>query len=66
MKLSPRQKEILRLMIQGMNPKEIAEEMGINVATVNTQKFTCRIKTDTRDDISLYKWATQNPKEIKA
>lgn len=65
MKLSPRQKEILRLMVRGMNPKEIAEEMEINVATVNTQKFTCRIKAGVRDDLALFKWATANPKELK-
>lgn len=65
MKLSPKQKQILRLMAEGKNNKEIAEAMGVSPGTITSQKWTARIKTGTRDDIALYKWAVENKKELK-
>lgn len=52
-------------MVKGLNPAEIAKEMGVKVGTINSQKFTCRIKAGVRDDLALFKWATANPKELK-
>jgi DNA-binding CsgD family transcriptional regulator len=65
MQLSKRQKEILRLMVDGKNNKEIAKAMGIKSGTVVSQKWTARIKAGVRDELALYKWAVANPKEIK-
>jgi two-component system nitrate/nitrite response regulator NarL len=65
MQLSPRQKQILRLMADGKNNKEIAKEMGVATGTITSQKWTARIKVGVRDELALYIWATKNPKELK-
>ena len=36
LRLSPREEDILRLLAKGHRSKEIAEELGIGVGTVNT------------------------------
>lgn len=50
--LSPRQEEILKLLAQGLVPKEIAEKLGISVETVRSylkliyQKLHVRTRTE--------------------
>jgi DNA-binding NarL/FixJ family response regulator len=37
--LTPRQKQVLRLIAQGLANKEIAQELGISVRTVEVHRF---------------------------
>lgn len=37
--LTPRQREVLRLLAEGMRPKEIAAELDLSIRTVETHKY---------------------------
>ena len=62
-KLSPREKEVLRLVGQGKTTKQVAEALGLSAATVgNHRKHICR-KLDLHSTAELVAFAaTHSPK----
>lgn len=55
--LSPREREVLLLLAQGMQPDEIAGELFIGVTTVRTHIYRLRGKLDVRDRAQLVTFA---------
>lgn len=56
---TPRQKEILRLLAEGMNVKEIASQCGLSVKTVEMHRQHIMDKLGTRSIATLTKYALQ-------
>lgn len=65
MKLTPRQIQILNLMLDGKENDDIAAELGIKQSSVQNYKFHLRRVLRVRGDVGLVKWATENKKELK-
>lgn len=59
-KLSDREKEVLQLIFMEYNKKEIAKKLNISNSTVNTYHARLMQKAGVKNDIGLYKWATEN------
>jgi len=60
--LTPREKEILQLLLSGKWTKQIGEELGIKWSTVSTHKMKILEKFDVTNVIELYrKIETENP-----
>jgi DNA-binding CsgD family transcriptional regulator len=51
-KLSPREKECLRLMLQAMRPKDIARATGLSLHTINGHLKSARRKLGTNDSLT--------------
>jgi DNA-binding CsgD family transcriptional regulator len=51
--LSPRQAQIIHLMLQGKGDKQVAQELGISVATVRTHMRRLFDKFDLSDRLEL-------------
>jgi DNA-binding CsgD family transcriptional regulator len=60
MRLSPRQTQILRLMMDGKDNEQIAAELGVKHASVQNYKFHLRQILRVRGDVGLVKWAHDN------
>jgi DNA-binding CsgD family transcriptional regulator/PAS domain-containing protein len=58
--LSPREREIIRLVSEGYNSQEIADQLFISVHTVNTHRRNISGKTKTRTAGSLVRFALTN------
>jgi len=58
--LSKREKEILQHVCRGLSRKEIAEKLFISERTVDKHKESMHRKTNTRNDIQLFLYATDN------
>lgn len=52
--ISPREREVIRLMNQGFSNREIAEKLFVSVATVKTHAHNIFEKTDTRSRYELF------------
>lgn len=44
--LSPREKEVLLLLVEGMNTREIARRMGVTMGTIRSHIFSLEQKLD--------------------
>jgi DNA-binding NarL/FixJ family response regulator len=55
--LTPREREVLRLLAQGMQPEDIAGELFIGVTTVRTHIYRLRGKLDLKDRAQLVSFA---------
>lgn len=55
--LSPRQEEILKLIADGLTTKEIAQQLGINVKTVDTHRTSLMKELDLHDIAGLVRYA---------
>jgi RNA polymerase sigma factor (sigma-70 family) len=55
--LTPRQKEILRLVAQGLTNREIAEHLGISVRTVEVHRFNLMRRLRVRNVAQLLRQA---------
>ena len=55
--LTPREKEVLRLLARGYTYKEIAEELFISVKTVETHASNVLRKTQQSNRHALTRWA---------
>lgn len=58
--LSPREREVLNLIIQEHTSKEIAEKLFISKQTVDTHRIHIHEKTGTRTLVGLIKYAVAN------
>ena len=55
--LSPRQREVLRLIAEGRTTKQIAQELGISVKTVETHRAQLMERLSIRDVAGLVRYA---------
>lgn len=55
--LSPRQREVLRLIAEGRTTKQIAQQLEISVKTVETHRAQLMDRLDIRDVASLVRYA---------
>ncbi|WP_338081747.1 response regulator [Ectothiorhodospira mobilis] len=58
-RLSPRERQILLLLVQGLRQQEIAAELGVNVKTVSTYKARLREKLGCESDMDLLRLAME-------
>jgi|SRR5215216_941953 len=55
--LSPRQREVLRLIAEGGSTKQIAHELGISAKTVETHRAKLMVRLDIHDVAGLVRFA---------
>src|SRR5215216_7198543 len=55
--LSPRQREVLRLIAEGRSTKQIAHELGISAKTVETHRAKLMVRLDIHDVAGLVRFA---------
>ena len=58
--LTPRQREVLRLLAEGHRVKEIAAELGISVRTVETHKYEVMHLLEMDNTVDLVKYAIRH------
>lgn len=58
--LTPREKEIIRLIAEGQNTKEIASTLFISINTVESHRKNMLLKTGLKNVAHLVKWAYEN------
>lgn len=59
-KLSPREIDVLRLICNGLNLKEIAQHMHLSIKTVSAHKIRAMEKLDVQNDCQLYSLIIKN------
>jgi DNA-binding NarL/FixJ family response regulator len=57
--LTPRERDVLRLVAQGQSNKEVAQQLGISVRTVESHRQNLRDKTDSGNTADLVRLAQQ-------
>lgn len=62
--LTKREKEIVKLVAKGMMLKEISDELGIALSTLNSHQKSIHQKTRTRSMAELVIWAKNNPEKL--
>jgi DNA-binding CsgD family transcriptional regulator len=65
LRLARREREILRLAVDGLAPKEIAGRIEIAQATVNNRFLGIARKLEVTGRQAVIMWALQNPAAIK-
>jgi len=55
--LSAREREVLKLLAEGLSVKEIATRLGVSVKTVDVHKYNLMKKIDVHDRAELIKYA---------
>ncbi len=58
-RLSDREREILKLLAEGLSVKEVASRLNLSVKTVDTHKHNLMKKIDVHDRVELVKYAIQ-------
>jgi DNA-binding NarL/FixJ family response regulator len=58
-RLSDREVEVLQFMAEGMNRREIAEEMGLSVKTIESYRENMKKKLELRDTVQLAQYAVR-------
>ncbi len=58
-RLSAREREVLKLLAEGLSAKEIASRIGLSVKTVDVHKYNLMKKLDLHDRAELIKYAIQ-------
>ncbi len=58
--LTPRETEILRMVVEGMNNRQIADQLFISVRTVETHKTAILKKLDLSSTVEPVKFALKN------
>ena len=56
-RLSPREREVLKLVVEGRTSKEIAAAIGVKPASVHTYRSRIMAKLEIRDIASLVRFA---------
>ena len=56
-RLSAREREVLKLLAEGLSVKEIATRLGVSVKTVDVHKYNLMKKIDVHDRAELIKYA---------
>ena len=59
-RLSPREREVLRMVMGGMRPKEIALQLNVSVKTISTHRFRIMRKLGVDNDVTLMHYAFRN------
>jgi DNA-binding NarL/FixJ family response regulator len=59
-RLSPREREILKLLAEGLSVKEIAAQLNLSVKTVDAHKTNLMKKINVHDRTELVRYAIQN------
>lgn len=59
-RLSPREREVLRMVMGGMRPKEIALALDVSVKTVSTHRYRIMRKLGVDNDVTLMRYAFRN------
>jgi len=59
-RLSPRETEVMQMMLQGRRLKEIAAHLGISVKTVTTHRARLLRKLKLSDNLGLYRYGVRN------
>ena len=59
-RLSPRETEVMRMMLDGRRLKEIAAHLGISVKTVTTHRARLLRKLKLSDNLGLYRYGVRN------
>ena len=60
MRLSPREREVMSMMLEGKRLKEIAAVLDISVKTVTTHRARLMRKLGVTDNIGLYRYGVRN------
>jgi len=58
--LSPREREVMNMMLEGKRLKEIAAILDISVKTVTTHRARLMRKLGVTDNIGLYRYGVRN------
>jgi DNA-binding NarL/FixJ family response regulator len=59
-KLTPREKEVLRLVVEGLSNQEIADKLFVNIRTIETHKTNILQKLKLKNSVDLVKFAIKN------
>jgi DNA-binding CsgD family transcriptional regulator len=59
-RLSPREREVMNMMLDGKRLKEIAAILNISVKTVTTHRARLMRKLGVTDNIGLYRYGVRN------
>jgi DNA-binding NarL/FixJ family response regulator len=59
-RLSPRESEVLRMILEGQRLKEIAAKLDISVKTVTTHRSRLLRKLGLEDNLGLYRYGIRN------
>ena len=59
-RLSPRENEVMQMMLSGRRLKEIAAELGISVKTVTTHRARLLRKLNLSDNLGLYRYGVRS------
>ena len=59
-RLSPREREVLHMMLEGKRLKEIAASLDISVKTVTTHRARLMRKLGVTDNMGLYRYSVRN------
>jgi DNA-binding CsgD family transcriptional regulator len=58
--LSPRERRVIELMCEGLQPAQIARRLGISVKTVSTYRDRLRRKLPVKNSTQIGIWAERN------
>jgi DNA-binding NarL/FixJ family response regulator len=58
--LSPREREVLQLVVQGTSSSMIAQLLGLSVSTVDTYRSRLKVKLGIENTVDLVKFAIRN------
>ncbi|MGH9467466.1 MAG: response regulator [Terriglobales bacterium] len=58
--LTPRERETVKLLAEGLSVKEIAVQLNLSTKTVEAHKFNLMRKLDIHNKAQLVRWAIQN------
>ena len=59
-RLSPREREVMTMILEGRRLKEIAAVLDISVKTVTTHRSRLLRKLDIEDNLSLYRYGVRH------
>lgn len=60
LRLSPREKEVMTMILSGQRLKEIAANLDISVKTVTTHRSRLLRKLGVEDNLGLYRYGVRN------
>jgi DNA-binding NarL/FixJ family response regulator len=58
-RLSPREREVLKLVAEGLSVKEIAVQLNVGIKTIDTHKYNLMTKLDIHNAAGLTRYAIQ-------
>jgi DNA-binding NarL/FixJ family response regulator len=59
-RLSPREREVMLLLLGGIRLKQIASDLDISVKTVTTHRARLLKKLELEDNLGLYRYGVRN------